>query len=106
MVLLLLLEESNFPMLVGLEQISQSRVVGGCISLETPAPTHNLAKDVTWTNTSSSHLGTSRSVWDDEKTSLALLVDDLCQRDLCTWSAVDLIPRTEQLLSKGLRDAV
>lgn len=82
----LLQEESNFHMLVGLEQISsQSRVVGWCISLETPAPTQNVAEDVTRTNTSASHLGTGRS-WDDDKTSLTYLVDDLCQRIVCSGS--------------------
>lgn len=61
-------------MLVGLEQISsQSRMVG--ISLETPAPTQNVARDATWTNTSA-HLGAGRSSWDDEKTSLTRLVGD------------------------------
>lgn len=70
-----------------------------------PSSNTEHSKDVTWTNTSSSHPGAGRSAWDDEKTSLARLVDELCQRDLCTWSAVDLIPRAEQLLSKGLRYA-
>lgn len=74
-------------MLVGLEQISsQSRVVGSCVSLESPAPTQNVSKDATWTNTSASHPGTGRSAWDDEQTSLSRLVDDLCQLIVFTGS--------------------
>ena len=72
--------ESDCHKLVRLEQISfPSRVVGWCISLETPALTHNVAKDVIWTNTSASLHGTGRSAWDDDKTSLTHLVNDLCQ---------------------------
>lgn len=79
--------ESDFYKLVWLEQISfQSRVVGWCISLEAPALTHNVAKDLIWMNTSASLHETGRSAWDDDKTSLTHLVNDLCQWIACSWS--------------------
>lgn len=76
--------ESDLHKLVGLMQISfQSRVVGQCISLETPALTHNATEDVRWRNTSASFHGTGRSARDDDKTSVTQLANGLCQRIIC-----------------------